>query len=716
MRHTVLPLTLLLLLMLPSAASAKRLALVIGIDQYANLSPDQQLKKAINDSHAVGESLRLLGYDVQEADNVARLDFVRQWQRFLNNIEPGDEAALFFAGHGVEIGGLNFLLPADVPRVASGEEEVLKASGLSFSDLLEQAREKKPQMMLYVIDACRDNPFANSKGRSIGGTRGLTPVEPPSGTFVMFSAGAGQTALDRLSDNDPDPNSVYTRTLLPRLKSPGKIGDIARDIRRDVRTLALRVNHVQTPAFYDEVIGDFCPTSCMAEAKTDATAAAKPVTPDPAGEAWSAIKGAENLDMLGALVAKYPESFYAVLAKTRIEELKRQQELAASAPSKPMPQGPDPALEAWSAAKSTESLEALQEFIGKYPLSFYATLAKTRIEELKRQQLLAVAVPEKPQVQGPDPALGAWTAAKETESVEALQEFIGKYPLTFYATLAKARIDELKRRQLLAAVTPSERTVGGSDPAIAAWDATKSSEIVSVLEAFVDKYPASFYAELAKARIGELRRKEQLASAAPTEPVKPTPPRDPALEAWNAIKSTESASVIEAFLVKYPDSFYSTVAKATLDELEAKQDEAQRSAMVRQVQKALKDLDCLSGSIDGEWGRTSKEALEKFGKLARLDPAPQEPVQATIELLNGWKGERCTFERVTLPPAERAAPKARERPPAKAERSPPRAPAKRQAAAPKSAKPKADKNKDDFRVYCQNAQGCPADIQLGISK
>ena len=121
---------------LPSMAWAKRVALVVGIDRYNNLTPAQQLKKAVSDSHVVGDTLRSLGYDVQQADNVERLDFLRQWQQFLNRIEPGDDAALFFAGHGVEIGGLNFLLPRDVPRVASGEEEVLKASGLSAERLL----------------------------------------------------------------------------------------------------------------------------------------------------------------------------------------------------------------------------------------------------------------------------------------------------------------------------------------------------------------------------------------------------------------------------------------------------------------------------------------------------------------------------------------------------------------------------------------------------
>jgi uncharacterized caspase-like protein len=252
----------LLLVLPPPALAAKRVAFVVGIDNYDNLPAQQQLKKGVNDARAVGEALKTLGYDVLEADNVTRLDFVRQWQTFLNRIDPGDEAAFFFAGHGVEIGGLNFLLPRDVPQVASGEEQVLKSQGLSLSDFLDQVRERKPQVSLYVVDACRDNPFTDANGRGIGGTRGLARVEPPSGTFVMFSAGAGETALDRLSENDRDPNSVFTRTLLPRLKQPGNITDVAREVRRQVRELAGHVSHVQTPAYYDEVVGDFCPAGC----------------------------------------------------------------------------------------------------------------------------------------------------------------------------------------------------------------------------------------------------------------------------------------------------------------------------------------------------------------------------------------------------------------------------------------------------------------------
>jgi hypothetical protein len=75
---------------------------------------------------------------------------------------------------------------------------------------------------LFIVDACRDNPFRDGAGRSVGGARGLVRVEAAEGTFVMYSAGVGQQALDRLPGGaDRNPNSVYTRTLLPILKTPG---------------------------------------------------------------------------------------------------------------------------------------------------------------------------------------------------------------------------------------------------------------------------------------------------------------------------------------------------------------------------------------------------------------------------------------------------------------------------------------------------------------
>jgi uncharacterized caspase-like protein len=624
----------------PSPAWAKRVALVIGIDQYDNLKPDQQLKKAVNDSRTMGEALRSLGYEVQEAENVSRLDLLRQWQRFLNGVDAGDEAALYFAGHGVEIDGLNFLLPKDVPRVASGEEEVLKASALSLNGFLDQVRERKPQTMIFVVDACRDNPFTSSTGRSIGRTRGLTLVEPPSGTFVMFSAGAGETALDRMSDDDDDPNSVYTRVLAPRLKAPGKIGDIARDVRRSVRQLASRVNHVQTPAFYDELIGDFCPAGCV-EARVEAR------------EDWLATRDTESVDVLKAFIVKHENSFYAELAKARAEDLKRKRQAAAAASqhtSKPL--GPDPAHQAWGAIQDTQNMAVLEAFVGKYPLSFYAELARVRLEELKRaQQAALVAAPPPPlkaKAPGPDPAMAAWNATKDADSEGALEAFIGNYPKSFYADLARARLAEIKKQQQLAAVAPARKDTA-PDPSIAAWKSAQSSDSASVLQAFVDRYPDSFYAEVARAKIEALKRKEQ---------------------------------------------------------------EASGEAMVREVQDALKDLDCYDGPIDGLWGRGSRAALDRFARLAKIEPIPEEPVGSTLASLKAWDGAHCAVVR-----KQQAAPVIRERAPAKAAKSSPASPkatsaSRRRSSKVRSAeKPASEKKRPGFiedfdsgSVYCH--QGC----------
>jgi uncharacterized caspase-like protein len=267
-------------LALPAAAAEKRVAFVVGIDRYDHLADGLQLKKAANDAKAVGDTLRDLGYEVVRAENVGRVELLRQWSRFLNMVEPGSTAAFFFAGHGVEIGGVNYLIPRDVPRVGDGEEELLKGSAIKLDMLLEGFRAKKPAVSLIVLDACRDNPFVTSRGRSLGGSRGLADVQAPSGTFIMYSAGAGQRAIDRLSESDPDANSVYTRALLPKLKTPGLgIQEIAREVRREVMATARTVGHEQVPAYYDEVLGDFCPAGC-----TPSAAKPQPKTAEAADE------------------------------------------------------------------------------------------------------------------------------------------------------------------------------------------------------------------------------------------------------------------------------------------------------------------------------------------------------------------------------------------------------------------------------------------------
>lgn len=239
----------------PSVWASERIALVIGNDQYDNIPA---LANARNDAQEVGARLERLGFDVISVMDGDRRAMNVGFSAFESRLKPGATALLFYAGHGVEIDGDNYLLPTDILKPGPGQQNLVKDDSISFSRWLLRMKATGAQLSIAFLDACRDNPFATAGTRGIGATRGLARIAAPSGTFVMYSAGAGELALDQLSDTDPHPNSVYTRTLLPMLEEPGlTLRDMAVRIRRDVHTLAASVSHRQTPAYYDETLNDF---------------------------------------------------------------------------------------------------------------------------------------------------------------------------------------------------------------------------------------------------------------------------------------------------------------------------------------------------------------------------------------------------------------------------------------------------------------------------
>jgi len=230
--------------------SNKRKALLIGNDKYQTVTP---LKNAGTDAHAMGRALSAFGYKVWVKTDLNRRDMHAAIRQFKAEVEGGDEVVVFYAGHAVQIGAANYLLPTDI--VGSSEDEV-KDDAIQLQRLLEDMGERKTQITLAMIDACRDNPFKKS-GRNIGG-RGLAPTAAATGQMIIFSAGVGQQALDRLSNDDQDPNGLFTRIFIKEMKAPGqRIDNLAREVRKKVVEAAKAVGHEQVPAIYDQVVGDF---------------------------------------------------------------------------------------------------------------------------------------------------------------------------------------------------------------------------------------------------------------------------------------------------------------------------------------------------------------------------------------------------------------------------------------------------------------------------
>jgi hypothetical protein len=255
------------------AYAEKRVALVVGNNDYRNVP---KLQKAVNDARTMGDTLKQLGFTVMVAENQNRQAFSQTLLAFDRAVDVGDTAFFFYAGHGFEIAGQNFLLPTDVPAATEGQEELVRDASVLADRIIERLQNRKVRTAILVFDACRNNPFERAGTRAVAGRGGLAPMtQLPEGVFSIFSAGPRQTALDRLSNDDANPNSVFTRTFAKELTQPGaNLVQVAQRTRRVVSEMAETVRHKQIPVYFDQMVDDVFLNGMASKAQPEA--AAKP--------------------------------------------------------------------------------------------------------------------------------------------------------------------------------------------------------------------------------------------------------------------------------------------------------------------------------------------------------------------------------------------------------------------------------------------------------
>lgn len=235
-------------------AQERRLALVVGNSSYRT----EPLKNPANDARAVAAALRKLGFRVIHHEDTSFRDLISSLQEFSIQARSHDVRVFYYAGHGVQVRGRNFLIPVDAEF--QSEDEVQRKSA-DVADLLERLGELRSGMNVLILDACRNNPFINQPAVDAAGRRfrtrapvkpGLAKVDAPNGTLIAYSTAPGAVSMDTGSEG----HSVYTKHLLAGLPVPGQtIENMFKRVRIGV---ARETQQLQVPWEASSLMGEFC--------------------------------------------------------------------------------------------------------------------------------------------------------------------------------------------------------------------------------------------------------------------------------------------------------------------------------------------------------------------------------------------------------------------------------------------------------------------------
>jgi len=413
--------------------STTRLALVIGNSDY-QFSP---LPNPVNDAALMAATLRAVGFEVFEHTDLNRRDMKRAFSDFGAKLEEGDDntvGLIFYAGHGVQIGGENYLIPVGTQIYDELDVEI---EGIRASSLLGTLRDADTAMNIVILDACRNNPF---KGSARAASRGLAKMDAPTGTLLAYSTSPGNVAEDGTGNN-----STYTAALARAIQSPGtKVEEVFKKVRINVMD---RTQGRQVPWESSSLVGDFIFVEESPLEKQQAQQANTQLAYQTEGtyntvqpltipssvlpqtntvveiEYWKSITGSKNISLYQSYLRTYPEGLFKDIAVARVEEL--------SAAAKPEPE-PEPAAEpepvaepepemtaaqreqlAWDVVKNSDDIKSLEFFLQAYPNGKYADNARRMIDERKAPAV--ASLDQSPVTSGFD---GAWTVEIEAVRVD----------------------------------------------------------------------------------------------------------------------------------------------------------------------------------------------------------------------------------------------------------------------------------------------------------
>ena len=361
--------TLGLLMAAGQAQAEARIALVVGNAAYANVTP---LDNAATDAQLISGSLVAQGFEVTlllDADQVSLTRAIAKFGRDLRDGGPETAGLFYYAGHGVQSFGVNYLLPVDASLTDAAD---LSLVAVPAESVLRQMNSAKNRTNIVILDACRNNPFEAIPDMD---DNGLAEMKAPTGTFLAYSTAPGAVALDGIGGNSP-----FTSALAGLMPTPGLPIE---QLFREVRVKVLEATQgAQTPWDTSSLTAEFffAPPDVAAEAEAaDA-------------QLWEQVRATRDPVQVMLFIRGYPDSPFLAEAKAFLTEVMAQElnpEIAA-APAAPAPEAaPDPReAELIEVARTSGKAEDYEAYLAAFPAGTYAELAKFELSTL------AAAAPE----------------------------------------------------------------------------------------------------------------------------------------------------------------------------------------------------------------------------------------------------------------------------------------------------------------------------------
>ena len=289
--------------------SERRTALVIGNGAYTNAPP---LKNPPNDARDMASTLKTLGFDVTSGINVNQRDIKRLIREFGQALKAGGSGLFYYAGHGVQSKGRNYLIPIEADIQSEIEVE---DAGVDVNLVLGYMDDAQNGLNIVILDACRDNPFARSFRSA---TNGLAQVDAPTGTLIAYATAPGRVASDGTGQN-----GLYTSELLKQMRVPRlSATEMFMHVRAEVMK---QTANKQVPWEASSLVGNFYfsapakngasppPSAAANEAKIDPVAVER--------EYWETIRSSSDAQDYKDYLQAYPNGVYAAIARAKIRQV-----------------------------------------------------------------------------------------------------------------------------------------------------------------------------------------------------------------------------------------------------------------------------------------------------------------------------------------------------------------------------------------------------------